>query len=107
MEKEEDFKGINPENIKGTLEFKNVSFKYDNEYVLKNINFKIEEGKTLAIMGPTGSGKSTLISLIARFYEIEEGEILLDGINIKDISLDSLRKISVIFSRIHFYSLNQ
>ncbi|GAB6189591.1 ABC transporter ATP-binding protein [Marinitoga arctica] len=101
-EKEENFNGINLENAKGILEFKNVNFKYDNEYVLKNITFKIEEGKTLAIMGPTGSGKSTLIS---RFYEIEDGEILIDGINIKDISLHSLRKnISYIFQDTFLFS---
>ncbi|WGS65935.1 ABC transporter ATP-binding protein [Marinitoga aeolica] len=104
-EKEENYDGINLENVKGTLEFKNVSFKYENEYVLKNINFKIEAEKTLAIMGPTGSGKSTLISLISRFYEDYEGEILLDGINIKDISLKSLRKnISYIFQDTFLFS---
>lgn len=104
-EKEEKFDGLSLENVDGTLEFKNVSFKYDNEYVLKNINFKIEAGKTLAIMGPTGSGKSTLISLISRFYEEYDGDILLDGINIKDISLNSLRKnISYVFQDTFLFS---
>ncbi|OQY10839.1 MAG: ABC transporter [Marinitoga sp. 4572_148] len=104
-EKEEKFDGLSLENVDGTLEFKNVSFKYDNEYVLKNINFKIEAGKTLAIMGTTGSGKSTLISLISRFYEEYDGDILLDGINIKDISLNSLRKnISYVFQDTFLFS---
>ncbi|SHF20736.1 ABC transporter [Marinitoga hydrogenitolerans DSM 16785] len=102
---EEDFKGIELDRIHGSIEFKNVSFKYENEYVLKNINFKIDEGKTLAIMGPTGSGKSTLISLISRFYPIDEGEILIDGINVNDISLNSLRKnISIIFQDTFLFS---
>ncbi|KLO22464.1 MULTISPECIES: ABC transporter ATP-binding protein [unclassified Marinitoga] len=102
---EEDFKGIELDRIHGSIEFKNVSFKYENEYVLKNINFKIDAGKTLAIMGPTGSGKSTLISLISRFYPIDEGEILIDGINVNDISLNSLRKnISIIFQDTFLFS---
>ncbi|NUU96991.1 ABC transporter ATP-binding protein [Marinitoga sp. 1138] len=101
----EDFKGIKIEKLNGEIEFKNVSFKYDNEYVLKNINFKIKPGKTLAIMGPTGCGKSTLISLLSRFYEIDEGEILIDGINIKDFSLNTLRKnISYVFQDTFLFS---
>ncbi len=84
--------------IKGEIEFKNVSFSFkphldDKEYyVLRNINFKVKAGENIAILGPTGSGKSTLVKLIPRFYDVTEGEILIDGINIKDVTLKSLRK---------------
>lgn len=77
--------------IKGNISFRNVSFKYQDEYVLKNISFELKEGKTLAIMGITGSGKTTLINLLGRFYEPWEGEILLDGVDIKNIDLGVLR----------------
>ncbi|TFF96056.1 MAG: ABC transporter ATP-binding protein [Promethearchaeota archaeon] len=81
--------------IKGKVEFKNVFFSYDSDgkqKVLKNINITVNPGETIAILGATGSGKSTLIKLIPRFYEVTDGEILIDGINIKDISFKSLRK---------------
>lgn len=83
-----------PSIIKGKIEFKNVSFTYDDTQInaLKNVSFKIEAGKTLAILGKTGSGKSTIISLIARLYDIENGEILIDGTLIKDINLKNLRE---------------
>ena len=76
----------------GTVEFKNVSFKYPDasEYVLKNISFKVNKGETVAFVGSTGSGKSTLINLIPRFYDATEGEVLIDGINIKDYKLKEL-----------------
>ncbi|WP_010296209.1 ABC transporter ATP-binding protein [Clostridium senegalense] len=79
---------------KGNIEFKNVSFKYPNaeDNVLSNINFVAEPGKTTAIIGSTGSGKSTLINLIPRFYDITGGEILLDGVDIRDIKQEELRK---------------
>ena len=72
-------------NETGTIEFKNVSFKYPDadEYLLKNINFKVNKGETIAFIGSTGSGKSTLINLVPRFYDVTEGEILVDGINVK------------------------
>lgn len=73
------------------IEFKNVSFKYADEYVLKNINLVIEKGQTVALVGPSGSGKSTLTDLIPRFYDPVEGEILIDGINIKDLQILPLR----------------
>lgn len=78
--------------ITGEIEFKNVSFMYPDadEYVLKNVSFKVEKGKTLAIIGSTGSGKSTIVNLIMRFYDVTEGEILVDGINIKDYNLERL-----------------
>jgi ATP-binding cassette subfamily B multidrug efflux pump len=78
----------------GKVEFKNVWFKYNDsdEYILKNVSFVIEPGKTVAVVGATGAGKTTLINLIMRFYDIEEGEILLDGINIKNYRLIDLRR---------------
>lgn len=76
-----------------SIEFKNVSFKYKDDYVLKNINLKIEKGKTVALVGQSGSGKSTLVDLIPRFYDIEEGEILIDGININEYNLEHLRRL--------------
>ena len=83
----------NNNNEKGTVEFKNVSFMYDDaeEYVLKDISFKVEKGETVAFIGSTGSGKSTLINLIPRFYDVTKGEILVDGVNIKDYKEDYLR----------------
>lgn len=78
--------------ILGSIEFKNVSFKYPDadEYVLENISFKVDKGQTLAIIGSTGSGKSTIVNLIMRFYDITSGEILIDGVNIKDYKLEDL-----------------
>lgn len=79
-------------NEKGTVEFKNVSFRYPHasEDELSNISFKIEKGQTLAIIGATGSGKTTLISLIPRFYDATEGEVLVDGVNVKNYKFDTL-----------------
>jgi len=78
--------------VEGTIEFKNVSFAYkENEPVLKDISFHIRQGETVAVVGPTGAGKTTLIKLLARFYDIKEGEILLDGINIQSLKKDFLR----------------
>ena len=81
-------------DIKGNIQFKNVSFKYpnSNEYALKNVSFYIPEGKTLAIVGRTGSGKSTIVNLFLRLYDIENGEILIDDINIKNIKIANLRE---------------
>ena len=77
---------------KGTVEFKNVSFKYPDadEYILKNITFKASNGETVAFIGTTGSGKSTLINLVTRFYDATEGEVLIDGINIKEYKQETL-----------------
>ena len=82
--KEGDFDGKTTET--GTVEFKNVSFKYPDaeEYLLKNISFKAEKGQTIAFIGSTGSGKSTLINLVPRFYDATDGEVLVDGVNVKD-----------------------
>lgn len=73
--------------------FDNISFKYKNEYVLKGFSLTIPKGKTVALVGQSGSGKSTLANLITRFYDVNEGAIYIDGVNIKDISKDSLRKL--------------
>ena len=80
-------------NVKGKIEFKNVWFSYDNErWVLKNISFTIEPGQSIALVGKTGCGKTTITNLINRFYEIQKGEILLDGVNIRNINKRSLRQ---------------
>ena len=77
---------------KGTVEFVNVSFKYPDakEYILENISFKANKGETIAFIGSTGSGKSTLINLVPRFYDVTEGEVLIDGINVKEYKLEKL-----------------
>ena len=77
---------------KGTVEFKNVSFKYPDadEYVLENISFKVNQGETIAFIGSTGSGKSTLINLVPRFYDATEGEVLIDGVNVKEYKTEAL-----------------
>ncbi|MCU7496977.1 MAG: ABC transporter ATP-binding protein [Ignavibacteria bacterium] len=82
------------DNVKGTIEFKNVSFRYSPElpYVFKNINLKIPAGMTAAIIGQTGAGKTTLVDLVPRLYDVTEGEVLIDGRNIKEIPLKTLRK---------------
>jgi ABC-type multidrug transport system fused ATPase/permease subunit len=75
------------------IEFKNVSFAYENEYVIKSVNLKISKGKSIALVGQSGSGKSTLVDLIPRFYDIVEGDILIDGVSIKDVKVKSLRSL--------------
>ena len=88
--KEGKFKGKTKEV--GTVEFKNVSFKYPeaDDYVLKNISFKVNKGETIAFIGSTGSGKSTLINLVPRFYDVTEGEVLVDGVNVKEYTTEAL-----------------
>lgn len=92
--------------IKDSIVFDNVSFSYDNEkWVLKNINFKINKGETIAIVGATGSGKSSLINLLCRFYDFQEGKILIDGTDIKDIKQVSLReKIALVMQDVFLFS---
>ncbi len=94
-EEEKDSIGaINVDGFKGDIAFKNVSFKYDDEEkrVLNGINLNIEAGKTIALVGPSGGGKTTLCNLIPRFYEIDSGKITIDGIDISTIKRESLRK---------------
>lgn len=88
---------ITTDTFSTSIEYCNVSFKYDQHYVLKDINLKIQKGKTVALVGQSGSGKSTLVDLLPRFYDIDHGEILLDGINIKDYKIKNLReKIGIV-----------
>lgn len=89
--KDGSFTGATKET--GTVEFKNVSFKYPDaeEYLLENISFKANKGETVAFIGSTGSGKSSLINLIPRFYDATDGEVLVDGVNVKEYKQDSLR----------------
>jgi len=83
----------------GSIEYKNLSFKYIEDYVLKNINLKIEKGNTVALVGQSGSGKSTLVDLLPRFYDIIEGEILIDGNNVQDLKIIELRDLMGIVSQ--------
>ncbi|MDF2502951.1 ABC transporter ATP-binding protein [Clostridium sp.] len=78
-------------NIKGYIEFKNVTFKYNSEIVLKNINLKIPAKSTVAIMGTTGSGKSSLMNLIGRYYDVAAGSVLVDGIDVRNVNIELLR----------------
>ena len=87
-----DGKGVEHTDLEGEIEFKNVSFKYPDaaDYVLENISFTAKKGETVAIIGSTGCGKSTMINLIPRFYDATEGEVLVDGVNVKDYTLEQL-----------------
>jgi ATP-binding cassette subfamily B protein len=77
--------------IKGTVEFKNLTFSYDDIPILNNLNFKINPGETVALVGPTGSGKTTIVNLISRFYDSTKGEVLIDNTNVKNVNIESLR----------------
>lgn len=94
------------QQVRGEIEFKNVWFAYnDEEWILKDLSFKIEAGETAAFVGATGSGKSTIISLLTRFYDIQKGEILLDGVNIKEFNLlDLRRQVSVVLQDVFLFS---
>jgi subfamily B ATP-binding cassette protein MsbA len=81
------------------IEYKNLSFKYNTKNVLNNINLKIEKGKTIALVGPSGAGKTTLADLLPRFYDCTEGELLIDGKNVKDLSIHSLRGLIGVVSQ--------
>lgn len=86
----------NPKHIASfehQIEFRHVSFRYGEQWVLKDINLVIEKGKTVALVGQSGSGKSTLVDLIPRYYDVQEGEVLIDGINIKDLGIHDLRQL--------------
>ncbi|HAT4300681.1 TPA: ABC transporter ATP-binding protein [Clostridium perfringens] len=95
----------NPDKVKGEIEFKNVSFRYNEEELLKKINLKIPAGSTVAIMGETGCGKSSILSLIGRHYDVSSGEVLIDGVNVKKWNLDSLREnMAVVFQDTFLFS---
>tara|TARA_S200000501_G_scaffold322472_1_gene318474 strand:+ start:1213 stop:2979 length:1767 start_codon:yes stop_codon:yes gene_type:complete len=93
-------------SFNGLIEFKNVKFSYvENQIVIDDISFKIHPGETLAIVGPTGSGKSTIINLITKFYEIDSGKILIDGNNIDELKLDNIRnKVGVILQDVFMFA---
>lgn len=95
-----------PEEIKGNVNFENVWFAYKEEnYVLKDINFQVKEGETVALVGATGAGKSSVINLLSRFYDINKGNITVDGHNIKEFELDALRKnIGVVLQDVFLFS---
>ncbi len=90
---QESDKDFDVEEFKKEIEFQNVDFKYDENYVLNKINFKVKKGEMVAVVGASGSGKSTLINLIPRFYELNNGDILIDGKSIKSLSLRKLRNL--------------
>jgi len=98
--------GRHVRRIRGEIEFKNVWFAYDDEnWVLKDVSFKIKPGETVAFVGATGSGKSTIISLMARFYDIQKGKILLDGVDIREYNLKDLRRqIAVVMQDVFLFS---
>lgn len=96
-EEQEKENAVNLKNVKGNIEFRNVCFSYtdsneDNDLIINNLDLDIKSGKTVAIVGPSGGGKTTLCHLIPRFYEINSGSILIDGVDIRDVSRESLRK---------------
>ncbi|MBE8722866.1 antibiotic ABC transporter ATP-binding protein [Sphingobacterium sp. Ka21] len=95
-----------PDHIRGEIEFRNVWFAYNDEkWILKNINFKVHAGETLALVGATGAGKSSTINILSRFYEIQKGEILLDGVDIRAYDLNFLRKtIATVLQDVFLFS---
>lgn len=97
---------IKTENLEGNIEFKNVWFAYNDEnWVLKDVSFKINKGECLALVGATGAGKSSIINLLGRYYEINKGEIFIDGININDFELENLRKfMSIVLQDVFLFS---
>ena len=104
-----DDKGtVKIEKVEGDIEFKNVWFAYnDEDFILKDISFKVERGKTFALVGATGAGKSSIISILSRFYDYNKGLITLDGIDIKDISLTNLNEhIGIILQDVYLFSGN-
>lgn len=107
LEPEKDNGTYQAEPAKGELEFKNVSFAYQgkDELALNNISFSVPAGKTVALVGRSGSGKSTIANLVTRFYDIEQGEILLDGVNIQDYRLSNLREnCAVVSQQVHLFN---
>lgn len=96
---EEKPDALSVKSFNGDIEYKNVSFKYENEYVLKSINLKIGKGKVIALVGESGGGKSTMADLLPRFYDVDEGELLIDGKNIMDLKINETRALMGIVSQ--------
>lgn len=84
---------VHVSDFKDKIEFRDVSFRYGDKWVLRHINLTIEKGKTVAIVGQSGGGKSTLVDLIPRYYDVQEGEVLIDGVNVKDMAIHNLRQL--------------
>ena len=99
-------KPLELQECRGNIEFKNVWFAYTKDnYVLKNISFNIQQGEKVAFVGATGAGKSSIMNLLCRFYDIQQGEILIDGLNIKDIRQNDLRRnIGLVVQDIFLFS---
>lgn len=111
MDTEPDLKdspnAVEAKKFVGEVEFKNVSFRYpdDEEYVLDNVSIKVNAGESVALVGPSGGGKTTLCNLIPRFYDVTDGEIMIDGVNVKDITISSLRnQIGVVMQDVYMFS---
>ncbi|HUI30805.1 MAG TPA: ABC transporter ATP-binding protein [Candidatus Acidoferrales bacterium] len=94
------------ENVEGKIEFKNVTFAYDDQnYVLKNVSFTANPGETIAIVGATGAGKTSIVNLLMRFYDVNNGGVFIDGVNVKDISTAELRKnIAIVMQDVFLFS---
>ncbi|OGF53235.1 MAG: hypothetical protein A2Z21_09720 [Candidatus Fraserbacteria bacterium RBG_16_55_9] len=110
-EPEERYEGKTPLEVKGRIEFRDVWFAYASElkgvsdWILKDVSFTVEPGERVAIVGPTGSGKTTIISLMLRLYEVQKGQILLDGVDIKELDLESLRsQMAVVLQDVFLFS---
>ena len=86
-------KPVRVKEFSSKIEFRNVSFRYGEKWVLRHVNLTIEKGKTVALVGQSGGGKSTLVDLIPRYYDVQEGEVLIDGVNVKDIGIHDLRSL--------------
>lgn len=96
---EEKVDAVSKNSFNNEIEYRNVGFKYENEYVLRDVNLKIGKGKIIALVGESGGGKSTMADLLPRFYDVVDGELTIDGVNIKDIKIDDVRGLMGIVSQ--------